>query len=218
MSRTEEFINQCLKDVPQGKYRRRTEKELRDHLECLRGGSTEAEVLRLMGDPERLRKEFYIAWKQTPLCRANWIISGGFVIWGLICLSMALLVCVSDLSACLNMPESLISTELTVVIISFAVPFPLGALFLRTCFREERHRVWWVTLGLLPAWASFHWFLVTMTIAFEEIDQYWEQALWLSELQRRFPWLMAYLWLSFFGCLVLGWLFGRKTERRRELA
>ena len=36
MNWTEEFISQVLADIPAGRYRKRTEKELRDHMETLR--------------------------------------------------------------------------------------------------------------------------------------------------------------------------------------
>lgn len=74
-----DLISQCLADIPQGKYRGRTEKELRDHLETLylsliEGGlspsGAKEEALRAMGDPERLRKAYKAAWRRTFPARA----------------------------------------------------------------------------------------------------------------------------------------------------
>ena len=93
MSWTEGFIERCLEDVPQGRYRRRAEAELRDHLECLRQSSTEAEALSLMGDPELLRKKYYAAWSRTFQAPMGWLgaIAGGCLLMGTLYLCTAAL-------------------------------------------------------------------------------------------------------------------------------
>lgn len=67
MTWQEEFIKVCLKKVPGGEYRRRSEAELREHLENLMeerkaAGTGEEElrqeVLARMGDPEQLQKAY----------------------------------------------------------------------------------------------------------------------------------------------------------------
>lgn len=67
MTWQEEFIKACLKKVPAGEYRRRSEAELREHLECLMEERRAAgmgeeelprEVLARMGDPVRLQKSY----------------------------------------------------------------------------------------------------------------------------------------------------------------
>lgn len=58
----DEFISQCLRDVPPGKYRTRAEKELRDHM--LQFLSRE-EALQVMGDPEQLQREYKAAWARS---------------------------------------------------------------------------------------------------------------------------------------------------------
>lgn len=67
MTWQEEFIKACLKGVPAGEYRRRSEGELQEHLEELTrersvAGAEEEqireEVLARMGDPERLQRAY----------------------------------------------------------------------------------------------------------------------------------------------------------------
>lgn len=76
MNWMEEFIGQCLTEVPPGKYRTRTEKELRDYLECQRralaeAGRTEAEAraeaLAAMGDPAELARRYVREWRRRSL-------------------------------------------------------------------------------------------------------------------------------------------------------
>ncbi len=68
------WIDQVLSEIPEGRYRRRTEAELRDHLEtqCLalvEAGRTRdearSEALRLMGAPEALQREYAAAWRRS---------------------------------------------------------------------------------------------------------------------------------------------------------
>ncbi len=67
MTWQDEFIKACLKKVPDGEYRRRSEMELREHLESLvqEGNAAgigeeqvQQEVLSRMGDPVRLQKAY----------------------------------------------------------------------------------------------------------------------------------------------------------------
>ena len=67
MTWQEEFIKACLKKVPAGEYRRRSEAELREHLENLteerraagvEGEELQREVLARMGNPGRLQKAY----------------------------------------------------------------------------------------------------------------------------------------------------------------
>lgn len=76
MNWTEEFISRCLAAVPEGKYRARTEKELRDHLETLcrdlegTGRAPEeaqAAALAQMGDPAELARSYLREWRRRSL-------------------------------------------------------------------------------------------------------------------------------------------------------
>lgn len=190
------FIAQCLADIPWGNYRRRTEKELRDHMEMLRRGMTEAEILQSMGDPARLRKEYYIAWQQTLQGQINLIVNSYLVIWGLILFFCGLLECLR------------LSEKPALLIGLYLIPFTLGAAFLRVCLRDDHRRTLRVTMVLLTEWV-----LVTMSFLFLYALLYDKP----EELMDMICTAAPYLLLTFTGCLILGQLFGRKWERRRKL-
>lgn len=149
MNRTEEFIGRCLRDVPPGRYRRRADAELKDHMECQRQVSTEAETLEAMGDPEQLRREYYAAWSRTLPGRVNLIVNCYLLIWGVTFLSAGLL----EALRLGGKPAWLIGLYL--------VPFTLGAAFLGACLRGERRRALGVTLALLAEWV-----LTNLTFSF----------------------------------------------------
>lgn len=242
MNWMEEFIGQCLTEVPPGKYRTRTEKELRDHLECQRralaeAGRTEAEAraeaLAVMGDPDRLRGEYRAAWNRTLQARAGrlGVIAGGCLLMG------ALYICTAVFLSVLGFTTDAISTGPTVLGRTFPMygdtaalaifgsslfllPFSLGALYLRARFRDARRPAVWVTLGLLAAWAGEKAVIIGLSALIYEMPPG-------PDLLHRIarggdvtgPWFTpAYIALTFLGCLVLGQLFGRKAERRHELA
>lgn len=234
MNWMEEFIRLVLADVPAGRYRERTGKELRDHMEALRQSCSEEEVLSLMGDPERLRGEYKAAWSRTLQARAGRLgtVAGGCLLMGtlyvLTAIFLSLLGFTSD--AVYLEPHTLTGrnfpiqgSPLALAIFGsalFLVPFPLGALYLRICFRKERRPVVWVTLGLLTAWAGEKAAIISLSALI------YEMPLGLDLLRRisrggdvTGPWFTpAYIALTFLGCLILGQLFGRKTERRHGLA
>ncbi len=73
---TEEFVGQCLAEVPPGKYRTRTEKELEDHLLSLcrnleQAGYPPEEARALaaarMGDPAELARRYAREWRRRTL-------------------------------------------------------------------------------------------------------------------------------------------------------
>lgn len=242
MNWMEEFIGQCLAEVPPGKYRTRAGKELRDHLECRRralaeAGRTEAEAraeaLAAMGDPNRLRGEYRAAWTRTFQARAGRlaVIAGGCLLMGL------LYICTAVFLSVLGFTTDSISTRPTVLgrtfpmygdTVAFTIfgsslfllPFSLGALYLRARFRDARRPAVWVTLGLLAAWAGEKATIISLSALI------YEMPLGLDLLHRisrggdvTGPWFTpAYITLTFLGCLILGQLFGRKTERRHKPA
>lgn len=74
MNWKQNWIDGVLAEIPGGSYRRRMENELNDHLETqlralLESGRTraeaQAEALRAMGAPDRLREEYRAAWRRT---------------------------------------------------------------------------------------------------------------------------------------------------------
>lgn len=234
MNWMDDFIARCLVDVPEGKYRERTEKELRDHMEKLRQSCSEEEVLTRMGDPERLRREYKAAWQRTFQARAGRLgtIAGGCLLMGVLYIGTALFLSLLGFTsdAVYAEPHTLTGHNFPIqgspwalAIFGsalFLVPFPLGALFLRFRFRRERHPAIWVTLGLLAAWVGEKAAIISLSALI------YEMPLGLDLLRRisrggdvTGPWFTpAYIALTFLGCLVLGWLFGWSAERRRELA
>lgn len=233
MNWMEEFIRLVLADVPAGRYRERAEKELRDHMEALRQSRSEEEVLSLMGDPERLRGEYKAAWNRTLQARVGRLgtIAGGCLLMGTvyICTAVFLSVLGFTTDAISIRPTVLGRTfpmygdtvALTIFGSSlFLLPFSLGALYLRARFRDARRPAVWVTLGLLAAWAGEKAAIISLSALI------YEMPLGLDLLRRisrggdvTGPWFTpAYIALTFLGCLILGQLFGQKTERRHELA
>lgn len=229
MNWMDDFIARCLVDVPAGRYRERTEKELRDHMETLRQSRSEEEVLRLMGDPEQLRGEYKAAWNRTLQARAGRLgtIAGGCLLMGL------LYICTAVFLSVLGFTTDAISTRPTVLGRTFPMygdpvaltifgsslfllPFSLGALYLRARFRDARRPAMWVTLGLLAAWAGEKAVIIGLSALI------YEMPLGLDLLRRisrggdvTGPWFTpAYIALTFLGCLILGQLFGQKTERK----
>lgn len=230
MSWTEGFIERCLEDVPQGRYRRRAEAELRDHLECLRQSSTEAEALSLMGDPELLRKKYYAAWSRTFQAPMGWLgaIAGGCLLMGTLYLCTAALLSLLGFtydSVALH-PQTLTGRNfpiegggLALAIFAsalFLVPFPLGALYLRARFRKNPHCALWVTLGLLAAWAGEKAAIIGISALVYQMPLSLDL---LNRISRggdvTGPWFTPeYIVWTFVGCLMLGHLFGQKREER----
>lgn len=243
MNWTEEFIGQCLAEVPPGKYRTRAGKELRDHLECRRralaeAGRTEAEAraeaLAAMGDPDRLRGEYRAAWNRTFQARAGRlaVIAGGCLLMGTLYLLTAMILSALGFTydSTAAYPHTLTGRNFPIlgggpalVIFGsalFLIPFPLGALYLRARFRDARRPAVWVTLGLLAAWAGEKAAIISLSALIYQMPPG-------PDLLHRIarggdvtgPWFTpAYIALTFLGCLILGQLFGRKTERRHKPA
>lgn len=239
----ETFISQCLTDVPPGKYRARTEKELRDHMETqyqvLTGAGASppearSRILDTIGDPERLREEYAAAWART--FQGRWALRPNLAapFFG-VCLLTAHLYLLTfyalfkigfDRSTgplCLVYPIP----NLIFCLAMFLVPTTLGALFLRRCFREDPRPAPWITMGLLTAWTGEKVCMFLLAVFFQYGNRH-DRPFTLPAILARTRWCPGeciYLWqpivyvlASFAGCLVLGQLFGRKTERRRELA
>lgn len=233
MNWMDDFISQCLTEVPEGKYRTRTEKELRDHMETLRRSCSEEEVLVRMGDPERLRREYRAAWNRTLQARAGrlGVIAKGCFLMG------ALYICAAMILSMLGFTTDMTSVRPTVLGRTFPMygdtaaltifgsslflfPFSLGALYLRARFRDARRPAVWVTLGLLAAWAGEKAAIISLSALIYGMPLGLDL---LHHISRggdvTGPWFTpTYIVLTFLGCLILGQLFGRNTERRRELA
>lgn len=240
----ETFISQCLTDVPRGKYRARTEKELRDHMETqyqvLTGAGASppearSRILDTIGDPERLREEYKAAWRRTLQARTAGVSAHipalflGCILMGTLYILTAAFLGSMGFTYDAEAPgwtgrcfpllaEGPNATIFGALI--FLIPFTLGALYLRRCFRNEDRPADGVTLGLLAAWAGEKTAIILISLLA------YGPPLNLELLVRIYhggdttaPWFTPdYQLLTFAGCLVLGQLFGQKMERRRELA
>lgn len=173
----EDFISQCLTDVPPGKYRTRAEKELRDHMETQLQFLSKEEALQVMGDPERLQREYKAAWERSlparleelGRCLVTWAVG-----WAIM-LGTHLLISCAVGGIChmaLSLPGDswdptirMIRSTLGDLNNSFfwwrAFPFlsalTLGARYLIRRFRASRHPAWKIGVGL-----SLHGALIAM--------------------------------------------------------
>lgn len=97
----------------------------------------------------------------------------------------------------------------------FALPFTLGAVFLRVLFRREHRLAGLVTAGLLAAWAGEKAAIILLSAMI------YEMPLGAALLTRIYcggdttaPWFTpAYHGLTFLGCLLLGQTIGRLPIR-----
>ena len=239
------FIGETLENVPESRYRKRAEAELRDHLETqfralIEAGWNEdeaqAETLRVMGEPEKLKLEYETAWKRSLPGRMEalgvrlGVIAGGCLLMGALYIYTAMFLSLLGFTydGVSPHPQTLTGRNfpilgegpaLTIFGTSlFLIPFPLGALFLRSRFQRERHPAGLVTAGLLAAWAGEKTVIIGLSALI------YEMPLSLDLLHRisrggdvTGPWFTpSYIVLTFVGCLLLGMVFGhipRKTNR-----
>lgn len=234
----EKFISEILREVPNGSYRTRAEKELRDHMETqyrvlTEGGRTaeeaQEEVLRVMGEPEKLQKEYEAAWRRTSEELADLLpfIPVGCVVMGILYIFTYILLGMAGFTYDAVYPDRvclplLSGNKLYVTVFStvlFLIPFTLGALFLRFCFRRERRPVGLVTAGLLAAWAGERMAVILLSAMI------YDMPLGLDLLTRIYcggdvtaPWFSpANYVLTFLGCLLLGQLFGRMPTGKNKI-
>lgn len=237
------FIDRTLEKVPEGRYRRRMERELRDHMlaECealAQAGRTpeeaQAETLRRMGEPEKLQREYEAAWKRSlparleALGRRLGVIAVGCFLMGaayiLTAMTLSMLGFTIDRTSGLTLlgrTFPIYGDPAALAIFGsalFLVPFSLGALFLRFRFRRERRPAGLVTAGLLAAWAGEKAVIIGLSALI------YQMPLGLDLLHRisrggdvTGPWFTpAYIVLTFAGCLLLGQFFGRSLETDAE--
>lgn len=228
----DDFISQILTDIPRGRYRARTEKELRDHMEALRHDLTEAEVLRAMGEPEKLQKEYRAAWRRSlpgrlaEPCRrlkawaVGWAVMFGVhllistVIGHIWSIAIALPADSSDPQIKLirgtlgNLNNSLFWSSLFPLLLALTA----GALYLRRKFRTSSHPVWLISAGLCLHWTFITALLTLLRAAFDHHRPFWEA------VGNYLGCTAGYHSVTLLLCLLLGYLFGRNTARSRELA
>lgn len=163
MNWMDDFIENTLEKVPEGRYRKRAEEELRDHLETQCRTLTEAgrtaeeaqtEALRVMGEPRKLQVEYEAAWRRTLEGRLNGlgqrlgVIAAGCLLMGALYIYTAMFLSLLGFTydGVSPHPQTLTGRNfpilgdgpaLTIFGASlFLIPFPLGALFLKFRFLE----------------------------------------------------------------------------------
>jgi len=236
------LISWCLADIPRGKYRDRTEKELRDHMETLylsltEGGmdpdQAQGEALRAMGDPKQLRDEYEAAWQRTFLARTGKAVSNlshiclGCVLMGVLYIMtfilLALVGFTYDAERSVGFSFPILAGGANLFVFScvlFLVPFTLGALYLRLCFRNEARPGEGITLGLLVAWAGEKASIILLSALIYGMPLCPELLIRIYHGgDTTAPWMNpAYVALTFIMCLALGQIFGRSTEKSYKTA
>lgn len=229
MKWTDAFINDTLKHVPMGRYRRRAEAELRDHLETeyralMEAGRTEdearTETLRVMGKPEKLKEEYEEAWRQSIPAQLEelgrrvgaWV-GGCFVMALTHFLAFLFLFLLRQAAArlpsvSLNPQIKMIQDAVENLNSIFFTFFPLllaliaGAFYLRYKFQASRHPVWPITACLSCHWAS-------VTVRHVWVYTLFEPHLPLEEAATHYFGLnFGYYSFTFLLCVLLGVVFG----------
>lgn len=230
----EEFISQVLADVPRGSYRTRAEKELRDHLEALYQAEPwkKEEILVAMGEPEKLQKEYEAAWRRSLpgrikelRCRLGAWAKGWLVMFGTHCAIFLVIGTVNNMA--LSLPGDSLDPWVRLIrgtlgdlhnSLFWRHLFPLGsalmvgAYYLSRKFQTSRRPARPISAGL-----SLHWAFITLFRTWWYTVKAHHLSFWAA-VGRHFYYNTWYYVLTFALCVLLGYLFGRNTERSRELA
>ena len=241
MNWMEEFISQVLVDVPAGGYRTRTEKGLEDHLECQRralmdAGRTEAEAqaeaLRLMGEPERLKKEYLAAWKRSlpgrlaalRLLLRAWV--GGLAVTAGTHLLIAYVISMVWQMA-LSLPGDSQDPWIRLIrgtvgdihnslfwrhLFPFALALAVGAYYLSRRLQTSRRPAAVISAALCVHWAYITAFNAWWSAIDNHHRPFWEA------VSRYLIYNAWYHCFTFALCILLGGAFGRKREERHKLA
>ena len=238
MDRTEDYIRQCLSDIPKGQYRERLRSELADHLSLLAGDAVragcgeaqaEAEALRQMGDARALNGRFWAEWLRRPerlrhdLAR---LFSGCLLAGVTFFIGVALVlipVLFGQLFVFTAGDPAFVSWPWPVIggAVVYAAAFVPNAMYLRRAFRRRPRRPVLVGVGLLLSWAVGK---ASAALLFGSFGVPAFSGISLQDVVRsltgaELPWFRwPLVALSLLGCAALGWLFGRdrKPERMEE--
>lgn len=236
------WIDEVLNEVPAGRYRKRAEAELRDHLETqcrafMDAGRTEdeaqSEALCVMGKPEKLKEEYKTAWRRSPaglLDLAAYAGPGiivGCVMMGILYIFTFILLGALGFTYDATIPGRvcypiLSGNKIYVTVFStvlFLIPFTLGAGFLRFYFRKERRPAGLVTAGLLTAWLGEKAAIISISALI------YGMPFGLDLLTRIYhggdttaPWFSPVNYvLTFLGCILLGQFFGRFAAQEHRV-
>lgn len=244
-----DFLEQCLSNIPEGKYSDRLRGELENHLTSLAQDLTEAgysdieaqaEAIRQMGDPAELNRSYRESWLRQPervghdcmVCFLSSLLAGACYIFAF----MALIICLSAYQAIYPYEfrpvlENISAAKALFGAGLFLCTYLMNAILLRNEFRGRRDRRSLITIGLLMTWVEEKAMVMLLT-AMVYHGVYGTTSFTLPELVRlashsggqTAPWFTTfYIIWTFFGCLLLGWLFGcgKRDEKRlpdRKLA
>ena len=227
MSWMDDFLRRCLSGIPKGPYYKRLRSELTDHLTILTQALMESgrsqqdaqrEALRQIGDPDLLNHSYQEAWLKQPE-RAHHdmlrlfqgcLVAGACYVMAIVILGICGLGYDGNRFPITGYPER--CTLLGVVL--FLSAFLAEAFFLRAVFHRRSNSRTLITVGLLIAWAG-----EKVTILLFSALIYGISPLSFPHLLQRIahggdqtaPWFtVPYIMGSLIGCLILGWVFGRK--------
>ena len=221
-----DLISQCLADIPRGKYRDRTETELRDHMETLYLSLTEGgmdpdqarrEALRAMGEPNKLQEEYRAAWRRTLPGRMEEL-DHQLEVWAVGCAAMfGVHLLISIVLVCAIIRG--IALDLSNRYLRFLIPLVpdliVGAYYMNRKFQTSRHPVWQISVGL-----SFHWAFIT---AIHVVTHVWLEALddhitFWEEFTAYMPYNVVCYSLPLALCVLLGVMFGYMFVRMKKTA
>jgi len=221
MNWKQQWINEVLEEIPAGSYRKRAEAELYDHLETqchalMEAGRTQdqarKEILRVMGEPEALQKEYAAAWRRSWPARLEELVhrllawAGGLAImWWVQYLGC----CAADAfwSTVLNLDSSSFFRDLFALLCALIA----GAFFLSRLFQTSRRPAVLISAGLFFHWASF----VALGVSWEALD---DHRTFLEELILFLTYNAGYCALALTLCVLLGVVFGHMSGRRQRLS
>lgn len=227
-----QWIKEVLADVPDSGYRTRTEKELHDHLETeyralteegRRSDEARSEALDAMGEPEKLKKEYYAAWRNTLESRAlgavGWCgatILCGWISYAAFCLMWLPIRGLLMLNGVYPGDDIVYLYRIFGGTLSFWLPHIIEVLILRGFLSRYRYRTAAITASLLVNWAVGICFIIwwdgmdgrpPLSVGPVKLFIWWLNQLPSYDM----PWITpSYLVMSVLGCILLGWFFGRK--------
>lgn len=239
----DDLISRCLADIPRGKYRDRTEKELRDHMRTLYLSLTESgmgpdqareEALRAMGEPDRLQEEYRAAWRAwqrtlpgrleglAHLLKA-WAVGFAVMFGGQLLIASA----VSFVwGVAIALPGDSTDPQIRMIRDTFGnlnnslffthlLPFGI-ALILGAFYLSYKFRASRHPMWQISVGLSFYWaFLTTVDVWWEALDDH--RTFW-EEFRVYVSFNAVYYSLTLALCVLLGVVFGYMAVKRRRLA
>ncbi len=234
LNRTNDFLERCLSNIPEGRYVRRLRKELEGHLAALEADLTaagyppeeaRAEAVRRMGDPAALNRDYLAAWQNSLPAQweyrlKTWVWNYFVVMFGaqlFVMLAMGWACMIADWFLGYNQNPLARLMEESVFVrytLPLAAALLAGACYLREKFKITRHPTWQVGAGLTLYWASDAALRVWLEAYSHQSVNYqrtfWEQI----ELWSSYPEIAVNAFLAFALCVSLGAVFGHLSAAK----